>query len=86
MKNELMTLTFKKKVEIRNDAWRYDLVFYDTTLIKKNKTKVNLDKRLGKLAIKSIKKVNDSLYSIQLKDTTFQRKELFWNLNPQNSN
>ncbi len=86
LKNELMTLTFKKKVEIRNDAWRYDLVFYDTTLIKKNTTKVNLDKRLGKLEIKSIKRVNDSLYSIQLKDTTFQRKELFWNSNPQNSN
>ena len=79
--NELMTLTYKKKDVIKSVAWRYDLIFYDTTLIKKNKTNVDIDRRLGELAIKSIKRVNDSLYSIQLKDTTFQRKEVFWNSN-----
>ena len=84
--NDLLTLTFKKKDEIRYNAWHFDFIFYDTTLIKKNKKNMDIDKRLGDLAIKSIKRVNDSLYTIQLKDTTFQRKELFWNLNPQNSN
>lgn len=76
--NELMTLTYKKKDVIKGAAWRYDLIFYDTTLIKKYKTNVDIDRRLGELAIKSIIRVNDTLYSIQLKDTTILRKEIFW--------
>jgi len=86
LKNNIMTLCYNSKNNISYKAWYYDYIFYDTTLIKKNTTNGNIYKRIRELELISIKRVNDSLYSIQLKDTTFQRKELFWNLNPQNSN
>jgi hypothetical protein len=86
LKNNIMTFCYNSKNNISYKAWYYDYIFYDTTLIKKNTTNGNIDKRIHELELKSIKRVNDTLYSIQLKDTTFHRKELFWNSNQQNSN